>query len=123
MAGQQGAARVHPARLGVLRTSSDVLALLEAIDRHEAAGKRAVYARAQEVYLGVKKASKLPPLFRGVDKEVAARRQRRRWLAVGAGMEQVCALVSAAQRGWVADFGDPNTRRGTTRKSGIDTTK
>ena len=43
--------------------------------------------------------------------------------AIGAGMEQVCALVSAAQRGWVSDFGDPNARRGKTRQSGIDTTK
>lgn len=123
MARQQAAPRVHPARLGNLRTASDVLALLEAIERHEAAGKHAVYQRAQEVYNGVRKSSKLPSLFRGVDKVRAARRQRRAWLSLADGMEQVCALASAAQRTWVAELGDPAANRRQPRHAGIDTTK
>jgi hypothetical protein len=82
------------------------------------AGKTAARERAQTVYLGVKKSSKYP--F-GVDKMMAARRQKKAMLRIAAGYEMV-ELGAAAAIGMLNhDFGANAAQQ--LRNNGFDLTK
>jgi hypothetical protein len=82
------------------------------------AGKVACQERAQTVYLGIKKSSKFPY---GVDKIMAARRQRKAILRMAAGYEMVELAAKAAIGMLNHDFGATDHQQ--LRNSGFDLTK
>lgn len=83
------------------------------------AGKVACQERAQTVYLGIKKSSKVP--F-GVDKIMAARRQRKAILRMAAGYEMVELGAKAAIGMLNHDFGQTGSQQ-RIRNAGFDLTK
>lgn len=82
-------------------------------------GARACRERAQTVYLGIRKSSKVPY---GLDKLLAARRQRKAMLRMAAGYEMVELAAKAAIGMLNADFGTPGSQQHA-RKTGFDMQK
>lgn len=75
--------------------------------------------RAQTVYLGIKKSSKMPG---GVDKIMAARKQRKAILRMAVGYEMAEQAAKAAIGMLNAEFGTPGTQQNL-RRTGFDMTK
>ena len=93
-------ARRHPAELGggPWRKPSEAAAWLRAVTRHEQAGAIAVRTMAEVVYRQIRATGTLPG---GLDKASAARRARRRWLAIAEAMEDAARVGSLAHAEWV----------------------
>jgi hypothetical protein len=81
--------------------------------------QRALRERAQTVYLGIVKSSRMPY---GIDKRMSARRQRKAILRMAAGYEMAELGAKAAIGMLNADFGTPGTQQAI-RKTGFDMTK
>lgn len=100
------------------RTLSTLRTYYHRIMAEGRAGKTASQERAQTVYLGVKRSSKLPG---GVDKILAARRQRKAMLRIAAGYEMVELAAKAAIGMLNHDFGATSAQQ--LRNNGFDLTK
>jgi hypothetical protein len=74
---------------------------------------------AQTIYLGIRKASRVPA---GIDKIPAARAQRRQCLKVAAACGSGSNAAAAFRYGWVRRLGQPGTKEAI-RKQGFDLTQ
>jgi hypothetical protein len=110
----------HPATEGgPFASSSDAIKYLDGIRSHEARAGSAARVEAQRVYRQILATSKIPG---GIDKRLAARRERKNWLKIAEGMEFTAKAAGFAIASWYGSFGDPNSK-GNRAKRGIDLLK
>jgi hypothetical protein len=112
------ARRAHPALAGPGKKASDVLNWLSAMERDSAGAARALDEHAVTVYRGILRAKALP--F-GLNRVVAAQRQRRNILRMARAYEHAAQLARASKLQWKTTFAEGDVAK--VRTTGFDMSK